>query len=262
MKPDDFPVTERSNLMQVIPVLDIQNRLVVRGVAGEREKYQPIQSKLVDSARPQDVGRALVTLLGATTVYVADLDAIVKGKLNQRIYEQLSKLGLRLWLDAGVGDVERAEMVLERCGGLAPDLVVGLETLESPAALQELVRIFGHDACLFSLDLKDGQPLTKIDAWRSFTPRQIAEEALAAGVRRFIVLDLADVGVGAGTSTLEFCRTFYDDHPGIELIAGGGVRNFEDLEYLAHAGCRAALVASALHDGRLGREEIERAADL
>jgi phosphoribosylformimino-5-aminoimidazole carboxamide ribotide isomerase len=250
--------------MQVIPVLDIKNRLVVRGVAGEREKYQPIQSKLVESAKPQDVARALVSLLGVDIAYVADLDAIEKGKLNQRIYEQLSKAGLRLWLDAGVGDEERAELVLERCADLAPDIVVGLESLVSAAALRELVRIIGREACLFSLDLKHGQPLTKIDAWRSFTPRQIAEEALAAGVRRFIVLDLADVGVGAGTSTLDFCRTFYDDHAdgGIELIAGGGVRNFADLECLADAGCSAALVASALHDGRLGKEDIERARDL
>ena len=248
--------------MQVIPVLDIKNRLVVRGVAGEREKYQPIQSKLVESAKPQDVARALVSLLGATTVYVADLDAIEKGKLNQRIYEQINKAGLRLWLDAGVGNAERAEQVLERCGGLAPDLVVGLETLESPAALRELVRIIGPEGCLFSLDLKQGQPLTKIETWQALSPRQIAEEALAAGVRRFIVLDLADVGVGAGTSTLDFCRTFCDDHSGIELIAGGGVRNFDDLEYLAHAGCSAALVASALHDGRLTSEDIERAREL
>ncbi len=250
--------------MQVIPVLDIKNRLVVHGVAGERQKYQPIQSKLVDSSKPQDVARAFVSLLGATTVYVADLDAIEKGKLNQRIYEQLSKAGLRLWLDVGVGDAEKAELVLERCADLAPDIVVGLESLESPAALRELVRIIGREACLFSLDLKNGQPLTKIGAWKILTPRQIAEEALAAGVRRFIVLDLADVGVGAGTSTLDFCRLFYDDHgdTGIELIAGGGVRNFADLECLADAGCCAALVASALHDGRLGSEEIKRAVDL
>ena len=141
---------------------------------------------------------------------------------------------------------------------------MGLESLVSPAALRELVRIIGREACLFSLDLKNGLPLTKIDAWRSFTPRQIAEEALAAGVRRFIVLDLADVGIGAGTSTLDFCRTFYDDHGdgGIELIAGGGVRNFADLECLADAGCSAALVASALHDGRLGKEDIDRAREL
>ena len=79
--------------MQVIPVLDIKNRLVVRGIAGERAKYQPIQSKLVESAKPQDVARAMVALLGVSTAYVADLDAIEKGKLNPRIYEQLSKAG-------------------------------------------------------------------------------------------------------------------------------------------------------------------------
>src|SRR5262245_48600860 len=118
--------------MQVVPVLDIKNRLVVRGIAGERDKYQPIQSKLVESSKPPDVARALVSLLDVSTAYVADLDAIEKGKLNQRIYDQVNKAGLRLWLDVGVGDVDRAEVVLEQCSEFAPDLVVGLESLASP----------------------------------------------------------------------------------------------------------------------------------
>jgi uncharacterized protein related to proFAR isomerase len=45
----------------------------------------------------------------------------------------------------------------------------------------------------------------------------------------------------------------------VDLIAGGGVRGLDDLKALADAGCDAALVASALHDGRLSREDIERA---
>jgi uncharacterized protein related to proFAR isomerase len=42
-----------------------------------------------------------------------------------------------------------------------------------------------------------------------------------------------------------------------ELIAGGGVRGRTDLEDLAAAGCSGALAASALHDGRLTKTDLD-----
>jgi phosphoribosylformimino-5-aminoimidazole carboxamide ribotide isomerase len=77
-----------------------------------------------------------------------------------------------------------------------------------------------------------------------------------------IVLDLADVGTGGGTRTLDLCRELKAKHPQIELIAGGGVRNLDDLKRIADAGCSGALVASALHDGRLTRADWDAAAKL
>jgi phosphoribosylformimino-5-aminoimidazole carboxamide ribotide isomerase len=40
------------------------------------------------------------------------------------------------------------------------------------------------------------------------------------------------------------------------LLAGGGVRGLKDLESLAGCGCDGALVATALHDGRLGAADL------
>ena len=45
--------------------------------------------------------------------------------------------------------------------------------------------------------------------------------------------------------------------PEIELLAGGGVRGRADLERLAAAGCDAALLATALHDGRVERADLD-----
>jgi phosphoribosylformimino-5-aminoimidazole carboxamide ribotide isomerase len=73
-----------------------------------------------------------------------------------------------------------------------------------------------------------------------------------------IVLDIADVGVGQGTHTLNLCQQLIAELHPVSVIAGGGVRGIDDLKALADAGCDAALVASALHDGRLTREEIRQ----
>jgi phosphoribosylformimino-5-aminoimidazole carboxamide ribotide isomerase len=44
--------------------------------------------------------------------------------------------------------------------------------------------------------------------------------------------------------------------PRQQLHAAGGVRGRQDLLRLAEMGIKGALVASALHDGRLGASEI------
>jgi phosphoribosylformimino-5-aminoimidazole carboxamide ribotide isomerase len=66
-----------------------------------------------------------------------------------------------------------------------------------------------------------------------------------------IVLDLADVGMAQGPSTLMLARAIRAKLPGLHLIGGGGIRHEGDLQTLAAAGYEAALVASALHDGHI-----------
>src|SRR5207247_3450072 len=106
-------------------------------------------------------------------------------------------------------------------------------------------------AFTFSLDLKNGIPIHQIDEWRDRSAIEIGRSAHARGFTSIIVLDLADVGTAGGTRTLALCRQLIDELHPVSIIAGGGVRRVEDLIDLAGAGCHAALVASALHDGRL-----------
>ena len=75
-------------------------------------------------------------------------------------------------------------------------------------------------------------------------------------MRGLLVLDLARVGEGAGTGTEELCARLARTFPGVAISAGGGVRGVEDLERLRLCGVEAVLVASALHDGRLGRQDF------
>jgi phosphoribosylformimino-5-aminoimidazole carboxamide ribotide isomerase len=141
--------------------------------------------------------------------------------------------------------------------GFSANLVVGLETLESEDALIA-IRDLCPLASVFSLDMKDGQPLVHVPEWRELSALQIATVVHSSGIRDLIVLDLADVGTAGGTRTLELCRQIRKTVPFKQLIAGGGVRGIDDLKALADVGCDAALVASALHDGRLTPEDIRQ----
>jgi phosphoribosylformimino-5-aminoimidazole carboxamide ribotide isomerase len=237
-------------MLPIIPVLDLMGGQIVRAVGGRRREYRPVETALCAGAEPVAVARAFAEKLGLTQLYLADLDAIEGGEPDWETYRALLALGVRLWIDAGLSTTRRAGAMAELPAEVT-GVVAGLESLPKPAMLAEMLAVVGPERLIFSLDLKAGKPLARCARWRDFTPLQIAEHALAAGVRRVILLDLARVGNAAGAGTEALCQAVRARAPHIELVAGGGVRDRCDLERLAAADCDAALVASALHRGQL-----------
>jgi phosphoribosylformimino-5-aminoimidazole carboxamide ribotide isomerase len=244
-------------LLPVIPVIDLLAGQVVRGIAGRRNEYRPIVSQLVAGSRPGDVARALVEHFGFSIGYLADLDAIAGGEPAWDGYQAVADSGLRPMVDAGLRDLRTAQ----RLGGLIAAgtleaAVVGLESLPDAEHLRQFVDLLGPARVIFSLDLKDGRPLTRIAQWRDAPPASIAADAIAMGVERLLILDLARVGMGGGVGTAALAASLRRQFPHVELIGGGGVRGPDDLQQLSAAGYNAVLVASVLHDGRLKRDSL------
>jgi phosphoribosylformimino-5-aminoimidazole carboxamide ribotide isomerase len=199
------------------------------------------------------VARALVDTFSFVEAYVADLDAIAGRDPDWNSYQAIADCGLRLWIDAGLSSAESAQPFADpQTKHFVARVVLGLESLRSCEALAEILAMVGQDRLVFSLDLKHGRPLTQIPQWQDMEPAQIAHEVFQLGIRSMIVLDLARVGVNEGTGTETLARRVRALQPAAELIGGGGVRGGEDLRALAAAGYEWALVASALHDGRIG----------
>lgn len=245
--------------MRILPVLDLQDGFVVRGVAGRRKEYRPIASLLCDDPSAASVARGLRNAFGFDSCYLADLDAIAGHAPNIRLYDEAAAAGLELWIDSGAGSVESCLLptryFAERQA--AGRVIVGLELLPSVETLTEAFQAgLNPLEAVFSLDLLEGRPLSKVDAWADLGPLEIAEQVIGLGVPSLIVLDMAGVGVGQGVPTLELCRELRGRYPYLEIISGGGVRDVDDLFALEDAGCDAALVASALHDGRITREHL------
>ncbi|MEX2185896.1 MAG: HisA/HisF-related TIM barrel protein [Pirellulales bacterium] len=271
---DDSPIPRLHSRLEdtrvrIIPVIDLMRSQVVRGIAGRRAEYRPIQSRLVAGSNAVDIAQAFLRL-GLARLYVADLDAIGSGNAGDRAdgraapdwdcYRALSDIGMELWIDAGLRDERAAEELarFEHRGRAIDGVVAGLETLGDPATLKRFVDVVGAERLVFSLDLRDGRLLSDAEAWRGVSPLDCGQIALACGVRRMIVLDVAAVGVEAGVPTLGLCEALRRHAPTLEIVSGGGVRGAEDLMRLADAGCDGALVASALHDGRLTADDLAR----
>jgi phosphoribosylformimino-5-aminoimidazole carboxamide ribotide isomerase len=238
--------------MQIIPVMDIMNGVVVRGIGGRREEYRPIVSQLTSSCKPLDVARVFRDHLGLSEIYLADLDAISGAEPAWNIYEEIRSSQCTLWVDAGVRDVCRAMALVEK--GIN-SVIVGLETLAGPKSGEAICQKLDPVQIIFSLDLKEGRPIGDLKGWNRPDAYFIAVQTIGFGVRRLIVLDLARVGLGTGLGTEDLCRRLAKEHPEVEITAGGGIRGAEDLRRLAECGVHSVLVASALHDGRLRPED-------
>jgi phosphoribosylformimino-5-aminoimidazole carboxamide ribotide isomerase len=240
--------------MRIIPVLDLQHGVVVRGVGGNRHAYRPVTSCLTTSCFPVTIARAFRDHFGLNELYLADLDAITGGHPALEVYAELLSAGFGLWVDAGVRRVADARpLAAAGVGGI----VAGLETLAGPDALEALCREFGAGRIIFSLDLKDSRPMGNVDVWDAPEIRTIAAQAvIRCGVRSLVVLDLARVGGNTGTGTDLLGAELTVTYPKLEVIVGGGVRGPEDLDKLRRCGIKGVLVASAFHDGRLRREDL------
>jgi phosphoribosylformimino-5-aminoimidazole carboxamide ribotide isomerase len=243
--------------VRVIGVIDLAGGRAVHARGGDRRRYAPVHSALLAPDASGDalaLGRAYRDALGLSDIYAADLDAIGGRSAQRALVRQLAAQGPALWLDAGVSGTAAAARALKDGAGV---VIVGLETLSSFDDLAAVVRLAGSPRVAFSLDLRGGAPLVRSDSPHAGAPAAtLAARAADAGAGALIVLDVARVGGGGiDVAPVEALRRSLS---GVALYAGGGVRGPADLTRLANAGCDGALVATALHDGVVGRRDVER----
>jgi phosphoribosylformimino-5-aminoimidazole carboxamide ribotide isomerase len=240
--------------MKILPVLDLLEGQVVRGVAGLRDQYRPIQSVLTDGSDALRIAEAIRAHFGLTELYLADLDAILRGCPNMNILRSLNDAGFTLMVDAGLRQCDDAAPIV--AAGVQ-QVVAGLETLAGPQELRRLVEQFGSQRVVFSLDLRGGRPLGDPTQWPDADPFAIAGAAIEAGCTQLIILDIARVGTAEGVPTLPLCAEIRRGYPQTTLITGGGVRGIEDLRRLEEWPVDAVLIASTLHNGSIGRAELD-----
>jgi len=238
-------------MMQVIPVIDIRGGVAVAAQRGDRARYRPLQTPLAASADPVAVARGLMSLFPFRTLYVADLDGI-EGRgpelaTQHRIADAWS--GRELWIDDGSGGRSRDPLIeSQQFDHIIKSHVLGSESLTSGADYESVRKAAGPHAPL-SLDFRGDDFIG---------PRELLDDA-ALWPDRVIVMTLARVGSGEGPDLVRL-SDIVARAQGRRIYAAGGVRNVGDLEALRDIGIAGALVATALHNGRISVRDLERLA--
>lgn len=228
--------------MNIIPVLDLKAGQVVHAKHGNRQNYLPIQSALSNSSEPLTIVKALQSLYPFKCLYIADLDAI-QGDGSHAV--QIQKIqrhfpDLEIWLDAGFNTSE----AIQAWQDSKVHIVLGSESLVSIDRYKVMLNTC-KTAPILSLDFKSGHFLG---------PQALINDP-QLWPNEVIVMTLDQVGSQSGPD-LARLNTIKNLSPSASIYAAGGIRSTGDLNALKAQGYTGALIASALHNGKIDKADL------
>jgi HisA/HisF family protein len=220
----------------LIPVIDLRHGTVVHAKGGDRQNYAPIVTPLSPTAEPVAVAAGLLRAVAANHLYIADLDAIQGRGDNLKALRDIRTAlpDVELWVDGGFSDEAAIRPLIE---GRIGRPVIGSESQQDSGFLDRL-----GDEAILSLDFRGDEPLGPA----------LLHETPSLWPRDIIVMTLGRVGLSHGPDWQRIAA-IRAQAPGARIFAAGGVRGWEDCRDLHRMGVAGALVASAIHDGRLRR---------
>ena len=248
--------------MRIIPVIDLRGGRAVRGRGGERRSYTPVRSHLrggplEDLSDPVVLAGAYKRATGGDVFYVADLDRLEGTGHNDHAVARLvaADPNRRLLLDVGRPEAHEAPT---SAADFRIDPIVSTETLGSLDQLHSTPQESVTAGRILSLDLDGSGLVARSSVIAAMHEVDLLREAWRRGMRRAILLSMDRVGTSRGLHRDRLSR-LRDAVPDIDLMAGGGIAGLDDLFYLKERGFSGALVANALHDGRLVAEDLRSA---
>ncbi len=229
-------------MFRIVFVMDMRNGEAVHAVRGEREKYKPVQSRICDSSAPMDI----ISKLMPREVYIADLDRLQHLGNNFELIKRISAK-TKTMVDTGAENMDD----VEKCLGIADIAILGTETASLELIKEAAGRFPGK--INVSIDIKNDRVLTK-DRKMEIEPKKLVKILNKYDIRDIIILDLSKVGTSAGID-MDFLRRIVESayH---NILAGGGIRDMDDIHALEKIYVSGALVATAVHSGRIPVEVI------
>ncbi len=229
-------------MFRIVFVLDICNHIVVHAQGGNRQNYQPIHksSVLCNSSEPL----AVIDAIKPKEVYIADLNILQGIGAHGTNFDDIRAVSqkVRTMLDPGISSLSDVGEALS----LASNIVLGTETASfntiSSAASEFPGRVN------VSIDIKSGRILTR-DPDMPDDPLEVIGMLNDMDINDIIILDMDKVGTSSGVDS-QFLSTIAasSNH---DVLLGGGVKDISDIETLKDIGLKGALVATALHNGKI-----------
>ncbi|WP_062147811.1 HisA/HisF-related TIM barrel protein [Beggiatoa leptomitoformis] len=239
-------MTRSSQIMQIIPVIDLLDGIVVHARAGERAHYHAIQSPLATSAEPIAIVAGLLQFYPFTNLYIADLNAIQQRGDNLASLRQLHQHfpHLNYWVDSGIRHVQHYQSWQTAALGTA---IIGSENQTDLTHYQSLLDTATAEGFILSLDFHHDQFLGLPALWTH--PKLWAS--------RLILMNLNKVGVAQGVDETRLRILQQQLPPTSQLYAAGGVRNIDDLHRLQQLDVAGVLIATAIHQGTICPADID-----
>lgn len=237
--------------MLIFPAIDMYGGKAVRLYRGDYEQMT------VYSDNPVSVARDFV-LAGAEQIHMVDLEGARDGDMPNlgTVREIYRATGAFIELGGGIRSLDALARVFDAGVSRA---ILGTAAVSDPAFLEAAVAKYGNKIAA-GCDLRDG--VVAVKGWlesSGVTADEFFSRMTALGIDTIICTDIARDGAMRGANAALYGEIMAA-HPGIKLVASGGVSGMEDIGRLRALNLYGAIVGKAYYTGAIDlRKAVEAA---
>ncbi len=237
--------------MLIFPAIDMYGGKAVRLYRGDYEQMT------VYSDNPVSVARDFV-LAGAEQIHMVDLEGARDGDMPNlgTVREIYKATGAFIELGGGIRSLDALARVFDAGVSRA---ILGTAAVSDPAFLEAAVAKYGNKIAA-GCDLRDG--VVAVKGWlesSGVTADEFFSRMTALGIDTIICTDIARDGAMRGANAALYGEIMAA-HPGIKLIASGGVSGMEDIGRLRALNLYGAIVGKAYYTGAIDLKKAVEAA--
>lgn len=233
--------------MIVLPAIDLKAGEVVRLKQGDFER------KTVYSQDPLSVAKEFAAK-GAEWLHLVDLDGASQGESqNFSVIKKIAaETELKIQTGGGIRKKEDVKRLLELG---VKRVIIGTLAVKNPELLAEIIKEFGAESILVSIDARDGRVATS--GWLEASERNMldfAKEMESIGVKYILYTDIGRDGMLSGPD-FEGLRKLKAE-TALNIIASGGISSNQDLFKLAEENFYGAITGQAIYQGKVDLKEV------
>ena len=237
--------------MLIFPAIDMYGGKAVRLYRGDYEQMT------VYSDDPVSVARDFV-LAGAEQIHMVDLEGARDGDMPNlgTVREVYKATGAFIELGGGIRSLDALARVFDAGVSRA---ILGTAAVSDPAFLEAAVAKYGNKIAA-GCDLRDG--VVAVKGWlesSGVTADEFFSRMTALGIDTIICTDIARDGAMRGANAALYGEIMAA-HPGIKLVASGGVSGMEDIGRLRALNLYGAIVGKAYYTGAIDLKKAVEAA--
>lgn len=237
-------------MIELIPAIDLIDGKCVRLSKGD------YASKKVYNENPVEVAKE-IEAYGLRRLHVVDLDgAASQHVVNYRTLERIAS-ATGLIIDFGGGVKSDEDLVIAFDNG-AQMVTVGSIAVKQPDLFGKWLEQYGPEKMILGADVK-GRNIA-VSGWKEESRQELLpflDGYVKKGVTKVLCTDIDRDGMLEGPAT-ELYAEMLKAHPGLHLIASGGVSCLDDIRRLEEAGVPAVVFGKALYEGRIALQDLSQ----
>ncbi len=235
--------------MRIIPAIDIIDGKCVRLSKGDYSTQKTYNEN------PLEVAKAFEAH-GIEHLHLVDLDgAKSKHIVNHKVLETLAtKTNLKIDFGGGLKTDEDLRIAFESG---AQQVTGGSIAVKQPEVFGEWINRYGAEKIILGADVKGEFIAT--DGWLETSDQSLFDflaHYQAQGIVYSICTDISKDGMLQGPSFALYEKILKETQ--IQLIASGGISQFDELPRLAEMGCEGTIIGKAIYENRISLKQLEQ----